>query len=160
MGSLLPTLFLLTLFLLFSFHQTKAEEFNTTTTTTIFNERKLAGRCNWFRGKWVFDSSYPLYDPSSCPFIDPQFNCQKYGRPDTQYQKYRWQPFTCSLPRFNALDFLAKYRGKKIMFVGDSLSLNQFNSLACMIHSWVPKTRTSFSKESAISTITFQVGGF
>jgi hypothetical protein len=25
-----------------------------------------------------------------------------------------------------------------------------------MIHSWVPKTRTSFSKESAISTITFQ----
>jgi hypothetical protein len=46
------------------------------------------------------------------------------------------------------------------MFVGDSLSLNQFNSLACMIHSWVPKTRTSFSKESAISTITFQVGGF
>jgi hypothetical protein len=62
--------------------------------------------------------------------------------------------------RFNALDFLAKYRGKKIMFVGDSLSLNQFNSLACMIHSWVPKTRTSFSKESAISTITFQVGGF
>jgi hypothetical protein len=156
MGSLLPTLFLLTLFLLFSFHQTKAEEFNTTTTTTIFNERKLAGRCNWFRGKWVFDSSYPLYDPSSCPFIDTQFNCQKYGRPDTQYQKYRWQPFTCSLPRFNALDFLAKYRGKKIMFVGDSLSLNQFNSLACMIHSWVPKTRTSFSKESAISTITFQ----
>lgn len=60
--------------------------------------------------------------------------------------------------RFNALDFLAKYRGKKIMFVGDSLSLNQFNSLACMIHSWVPKTRTSFSKQSAISTITFQVG--
>jgi len=39
------------------------------------------------------------------------------------------------------------------MFVGDSLSLNQFNSLACMIHSWVPKTRYSFSKQSAISTI-------
>ncbi|CAI8592544.1 unnamed protein product [Vicia faba] len=163
MGFLLLSLFL-SLLLLFSNQQTKAHQlnnFNTTitTATTISNssnERKLAGTCNLFRGKWVYDASYPLYDPSSCPFIDPQFNCQKYGRPDSQYQKYRWQPLTCSLPRFNALDFLAKYRGKKIMFVGDSLSLNQFNSLACMIHSSVPKTRTSFSKQSAISTITFQ----
>lgn len=55
------------------------------------------------------------------------------------------------------MDFLVKYRGKKIMFVGDSLSLNQFNSLACMIHSWVPNTRTSFTKKDALSIITFQV---
>ena len=60
--------------------------------------------------------------------------------------------------RFNGLDFLEKYRGKKIMFVGDSLSLNQFNSLACMIHAWVPKSRTTFSQRDALSSVTFEVG--
>lgn len=97
---LIQALFL-TLFL-FS-HQTKAEDFDSFSnrSRTSFRGRELAGRtCNWFRGKWVYDASYPLYDPFSCPFIDPQFNCQKYGRPDILYQKYRWMPFSCPLPRY------------------------------------------------------------
>ncbi|KAE8655576.1 Protein trichome birefringence-like 39 [Hibiscus syriacus] len=85
-------------------------------------------------GKWVFDPSYPFYDSSKCPFIDPEFDCLKYGRPDKQFLKYAWKPDACSLPRFNGCEFLGKWRGKKIMFVGDSLSLNMWESLACMIH--------------------------
>lgn len=61
--------------------------------------RSLASNCNWFRGKWVYDPSYPLYDPYKCPFIEGEFDCKKKGRPDNMYQKYRWQPFSCSLPR-------------------------------------------------------------
>ncbi|KAK4255584.1 hypothetical protein QN277_008568 [Acacia crassicarpa] len=154
-------LFLLALFLLSSSCQTEAEELDSlgirNITTSVGGTYRRS--CNWFRGKWVYDASYPLYDPSSCPFIDPQFNCQKYGRPDTLYQKFRWQPFSCPLPRFNALNFLEKYRGKKIMFVGDSLSLNQFNSLACMIHAWVPNSRTTFNKMNALTSVTFEEYG-
>ena len=68
--------------------------------------------------------------------------------------KWVWEIFLCS---FNALDFLQKYKGKKIMFVGDSLSLNQFNSLACMLHASVPNSRITFIKKNALSSVTFEV---
>ncbi|KAG6390851.1 hypothetical protein SASPL_148596 [Salvia splendens] len=104
---------------------TSAAELNTTC-------RALAGaaNCNIFCGKWVYDASYPLYDFSSCLFIDDQFNCLKYRRPDRNYLKYRWQPFSCNLATFNDLNFLERMRGKKIMFVDDSLSLNMWESLS------------------------------
>ncbi|GMG98536.1 hypothetical protein Nepgr_000376 [Nepenthes gracilis] len=136
--------------------QIKAEEFHKHSSSSGIEVEMATGSCDIFQGKWVFDTSYPLYDSSNCPFIDPEFNCQKYGRPDKLYQNYRWQPFACDLPRFNGVNFLREWRGKKIMFVGDSLSLNQWESLACMLHSWVPNARTSLTRTPVLSSLNFQ----
>ncbi|CAN1230014.1 Protein trichome birefringence-like 39 [Linum perenne] len=126
-------------------------------TSSNSSRREALGvsKCNWFRGKWVYDPSYPLYDSAKCPFMDPEFDCSKFGRPDRTYLKYRWQPFNCNLPRFNGVNLLEKWRGKKIMFVGDSLSLNQWLSLACMIHSSVPNSRYSFVRADGLASVTF-----
>ncbi|KAM6541452.1 hypothetical protein CsatB_005899 [Cannabis sativa] len=89
--------------------------------------------CDVRRGKWVFDESYPLYTNTSCPFIDEGFNCESNGRPDKGYMKWRWQPQGCDIPRFNATKMLELIRGKRLVFVGDSLNRNQWESMLCML---------------------------
>ncbi|CAN6843354.1 unnamed protein product [Brassica oleracea] len=121
--------------------------------------RKQTSECNLFQGRWVFDASYPFYDSSTCPFIDGEFDCLKFGRPDRQFLKYSWQPDSCTIPRFDGQAFLNKWRGKRVMFVGDSLSQNMWESLGCMIHASVPDTKTTFMKRTPVSSLIFQEYG-
>uniref|UniRef100_A0A5B6YXN5 Uncharacterized protein n=1 Tax=Davidia involucrata TaxID=16924 RepID=A0A5B6YXN5_DAVIN len=111
--------------------------------------------CALFMGSWVRDETYPIYQSSACPIIDAEFNCQMYGRPDSDYLKYRWRPVNCELPRFNGLDFLLKIRGKTVMFVGDSLGRNQWESLICMISATAPRTLTQMIRGDPLSTFKF-----
>ncbi|XP_052201139.1 protein trichome birefringence-like 38 [Diospyros lotus] len=130
---------------------------SSSTSTSTLRRRELGGGCNLFQGKWVVDASFPLYDYSStCPFIDPQFNCLKYGRPDRDFLRYAWKPDSCDLPRFDGKELLSRWRGKKIMFVGDSLSLNQWQSLCCMVQASVPDSKATFAKKDLLSSVTFQ----
>uniref|UniRef100_A0A5B7B8K1 Uncharacterized protein n=1 Tax=Davidia involucrata TaxID=16924 RepID=A0A5B7B8K1_DAVIN len=98
--------------------------------------------CDLYHGKWVYDSTGPLYTNGSCPVLTQMQNCQGNGRPDKEYENWRWKPAQCDLPRFDAKKFLELMRGKTLAFIGDSVARNQMESMLCIL--WqveVPKNR-------------------
>ncbi|KAF7837753.1 protein trichome birefringence-like 4 [Senna tora] len=97
--------------------------------------------CDIFDGAWVRDDddAGPVYGPGACPYLDDAFNCFKNGRPDLDYLKYRWKPRGCQIPRL--------LRGKRVVFVGDSLNRNMWESLVCALRESV-KDKTKISQVS------------
>ncbi|CAL1379476.1 unnamed protein product [Linum trigynum] len=100
--------------------------------SSVVRDRKWR-KCDVTRGNWVYDPSYPFYSNRSCPFIDEAFDCAGNGRPDNLYTKWRWKPLDCEIPRFNATRMLELIRGKRLVFVGDSINRNQWESMLCML---------------------------
>ncbi|KAI4347451.1 hypothetical protein L6164_008264 [Bauhinia variegata] len=98
--------------------------------------------CHLYHGKWIYDPSGSLYTNNSCPVITQMQNCQGNGRPDKDYENWRWKPFQCDIPRFDPRKFLELMRGKTLAFIGDSVARNQMESMLCIL--WqveVPKNR-------------------
>ncbi|CAN8237122.1 unnamed protein product [Cochlearia groenlandica] len=89
--------------------------------------------CEFFDGEWIKDDSYPLYKPGSCKLIDEQFNCISNGRQDKEFQKLKWKPKKCTLPRLNGGIMLEMLRERRLVFVGDSLNRNMWESLVCIL---------------------------
>ncbi|KAL4311282.1 hypothetical protein GQ457_01G044090 [Hibiscus cannabinus] len=113
--------------------------------------------CDIFSGRWVRDElTRPLYEESDCPYIQPQLTCQGRGRPDQDYQKWRWQPHGCDLPSFNATLMLETLRGKRMMFVGDSLNRGQYTSMICLVHRLIPDDQKSIKTYSHDSLTVFK----
>ncbi|RZC56667.1 hypothetical protein C5167_015509 [Papaver somniferum] len=108
--------------------------------------------CNIFEGEWVKPANdnirEPFYPPGSCPYIDRKpFNCFSNGRPDDAFLKLQWHwqshPTNAGCKTnfpslLNASDFLERLRGKKVVFAGDSLNRNMFESLICILWNAVP----------------------
>lgn len=93
-------------------------------------------KCDVFVGKWVYRPDAPTYYTNeTCYALSDQQNCMKFGRPDMEFLKWRWEPDGCELPPFNAAEFAEMARGKSIAFVGDSLGRNHMQSLLCLLSS-------------------------
>ncbi|KAI3771117.1 hypothetical protein L6452_02273 [Arctium lappa] len=108
--------------------------------------------CDVFSGRWVFDNtSYPLYNESDCPYMSDQLACLKHGRPDLGYQYWRWQPHGCNLKRWNATEIWDKLRGKRLMFVGDSLNRGQWISMLCLLQSVIPADKKSITPNAPLT---------
>ncbi|KAI9074802.1 hypothetical protein K1719_043226 [Acacia pycnantha] len=106
---------------------------------TIFHGQQVSDSnrslksCDVYEGRWVQVPPYPLYNASECPFAERGFNCLANGRKDMSYLNWRWKPNDCDIPRFDVSNVLEMFRGKRIVFVGDSMSRTQWESLICML---------------------------
>ncbi|KGN44504.1 protein trichome berefringence-like 7 [Cucumis sativus] len=90
--------------------------------------------CDVFDGRWVEDDSrYPIYNSTDCPFAERGFSCFENGRKDKEYLRWQWKPKKCNIPRFDVEKALEMLRGKRVVFVGDSLSRTQWESWVCML---------------------------
>ncbi|KAH6837459.1 hypothetical protein C2S53_018174 [Perilla frutescens var. hirtella] len=110
--------------------------------------------CDIFSGRWVRDYDRPMYEESDCPYIGDQLTCLKHGRPDKDYRYWRWQPHNCSLPSFNAKLMLEELRGKRMIFVGDSLNRGQFTSLICLLQRVIPQHAHSIQTIDSLTVFT------
>ncbi|GJP33462.1 hypothetical protein CLOM_g18000 [Closterium sp. NIES-68] len=109
--------------------------------------------CDLDDGSWEVDDSWPLYQSENCPFAREETMCAKYGRPNQDYAKLRWvlagergNPNSgtgdgageggekCSLTKITGSNLCRRVAGHRIAFVGDSLSQNAFESMACLMH--------------------------
>jgi len=98
------------------------------------NNNNIEDYCDLSLGEWVQNREGPnYYTNMSCNATYEYQNCMKYGRPDTDFFKWKQKPDGCELPIFDAHQFLEIVRGKSMAFVGDSVARNHMQSLICLL---------------------------
>lgn len=79
-------------------------------------EASFSPSCNVSDGRWIYDRSIksPRYD-NSCKEIYKGWNCIGSSKSNAlDIVKWRWKPYGCDLPQFDALRFLDRFRNTNI----------------------------------------------
>ncbi|XP_024381548.1 xyloglucan O-acetyltransferase 1 [Physcomitrium patens] len=118
------------------------------------------GECNLEQGKWIPDSTSPQYNSTTCRFIQGHQNCHKNGRPDDGYLYWKWKPEQCDLPKIDAPSFLTAMRNRSMVFAGDSIARNQFQSLLCVLVQVEDPKNTYHTEDDRFNTYLFRSFNF
>lgn len=59
--------------------------------------------------------------------------------------------------RFDARLLLERLRGKRLMFVGDSLNRNQWESMVCLVQSAISRGKKTLTKHGSVSVFRAEV---
>ncbi|RZS06195.1 hypothetical protein BHM03_00036821 [Ensete ventricosum] len=131
-------------------------------------EGKVAEKkCDIFDGRWVYDRQrYPLYRSHWCPFLSDQVSCQRNGRPDSDYEHWRWQPSGCDLPWSVLLMPSSASSIAPVLLMAVLLLMitntNMWESLACILYSSVRRKRAYVkwhSSDYKVFRALYQVAG-
>lgn len=115
------------------------------------------GECKLEQGKWIPDSTPPLYNSSTCKYIQAHQNCLKNGRPDDGYLYWKWKPDgPCDVPRIDPAAFFTAMRNRSVVFAGDSIARNQFQSLLCILSQAEVPRHTYWSEDGRHNVYNFQ----
>lgn len=114
----------------------------------------LPAGCDPYVGSWLHDPSRAmLYRGKEC---NNGGRCSK--KKGDRSGEYRWQPAGCALPALEPLRFLECMRGRRLAFVGDSVSNNFREALLCGLgRKGAP---TTVGKRAHYAEYNFTVEGF
>ena len=109
--------------------------------------------CDQTDGLWVKDTSLEygkgiLSNYTKCR-VDHRHNCKRHKK-DSTYLGERWvltdKNCEANRIRFTRQRFLEKIKNRKVAFIGDSLTRNMFQSLACLLYQ--PNNRTKMIEDN------------
>ncbi|KAH6837671.1 TRICHOME BIREFRINGENCE-LIKE 34 [Perilla frutescens var. hirtella] len=103
------------------YRETRKERDENVNHVVSANKTTVTTRCDLSSGRWIYDNvSRPLYEEGQCPFTNDDFACEKHGRKDVEYQKWRWQPHDCDLPRVTSIESHARHWTDADILIFDS----------------------------------------
>lgn len=75
----------------------------------------------------------------------------------SSWQRLAWHYLYNNFYSFNATLMLETLRGKRMMFVGDSLNRGQYVSLVCLLHRSIPENAKSMKTNGSLTVFTAKV---
>ncbi|GAQ78272.1 hypothetical protein KFL_000100380 [Klebsormidium nitens] len=106
--------------------------------------------CDLGDGAWVEDAELEPLETANCRYTEGE-QCAWRRESVPNYRSFRWLPYDCDLPFFDAESFLEQWRDKTVLVVGDSLGRNFFEALLCQLSAVGPLVPLSEASDREIS---------